>query len=183
METTNENGQPSPANRGEKVENIKDDFSKTLEHPSQTVEPERTYSADNSGLDALIDEATATKADVTPSKPEAVQQMISAEEAAGLAVGALQEFCTGIAKMTGKKIEFGGKFVTVFAMAATPVIQKYSRHINLDPEKVDLDSWAPECLAVGALAAVGGSTWWQLRNAEPISAEVETGGDNGDKPK
>lgn len=182
MKNTSENSVSEPVSRGEKriqeTENFENVLSKNSINTETKTASESLYNAENSELDALLDQSTATKAENTLNEKAEVSQSVSAEhqplsiqKSAALAVGALQELCDAAAKYTGRKLVFGEKFVRVYAAAAAPVISKYSRHVNLDPEKVDLDSWMPEFLAFGSVAAVGTSVFMQCR--EPIEHKAE----------
>jgi len=194
LKKSNETVQSEPMSRGEKAENIKAEFSNGFENNSKNLESETplncTYDVENLELNGILDDATVTQAEIAGierAEKAQAKQLMTVEEAAGFAVKGLQQFCTGIAKMTGKNLEFGEQFVGLFAMATAPVIQKYSRHITLDPEKIDLDSWMPEILALGSITAVGGSTWWQLKNQpEPLPEHKKDktdskGGEHGNK--
>lgn len=186
MKNTSDSSVSRGTLRLEQTENFE---NVVLEIPKADNDGIPLYTVENSDLDSILDEATETKADKAQTeKAEQSQekhqkgQMLSAEKASKLARNGLQEFCNGMSKHTGKSLSFGENFVKVFVAATTPVIQKYSRHIDLDPENVNLDSWTPELLALGSISAVGGSTFLQLRNQPPADVvEDDKGGVNGDK--
>lgn len=186
MENTSENGQSRGELRLQKTEEVS---NMILENSKPDNDGIPLYTVENSELDGMLNDATETKADKEQDeKAEQNQekhqkgQVLSAEKASKLALNGLQEFCNGMSSHTGKSLSFGENFVKVFVAATTPVIQKYSRHIDLDPENVNLDSWTPELLALGSISAVGGSTFLQLRKQPPVVVtEDKEGGVNGDK--
>lgn len=176
------------ASRVQETENFEKVISKNSINSETKTASEPLYIAENSELDSLLGEATTTKAEqalndnAEESQPVTGEnQPLSIDKAAGFAVGALQELCEAVKKYTGRELSFGNKFVQVYAAAAAPVISKYSRNINLNPEKIDLDSWMPEFLAFGSVAAVGTSVFMQCR--EPIEHQPEEtkGAKSGDK--
>jgi hypothetical protein len=188
LKKTSDSNVSKQVSRGEKIENIKADFRNENRNETEnstsdtTLEP--TYSAENSGLDSILNEATTTKAEIHQAETavkKQEKQMMSDEEAAGFAVMGLQQFSDAVTSFSGRKLKFGKEFVGIFAMATVPIIKKYSRYITLDPSKIDLDSWMPEILALGSVTAIGGSTWFQLRQPEEEPVENEQGADNGDK--
>ena len=184
LETVNKDVLDKPTGKGETSLNASKYFKKVLLKNSIIPESENDtapiYSAKNSELDKLLGEETATIADTATQEIEQVKQdkpMISSKKAVELAVAGLQELCNGVAEHSGRQLKFGSTFVKLLSCALAPVIQKYSRHIDVDPDNVDLDSWKPELLALGSLTALGGSTFMQFR--EPI--EHDKGGKSGDK--
>lgn len=186
MEKVNKDVQDKPTGRGETRLNASEDFKNVLAKNSVIPETENDstpiYSAENAELDKLLGEETATIADKATQEIEQVKQdkpMISSKQAVELAVAGLQELCNGVAEHSGRQLKFGSTFVKLFSYALAPVIQKYSRHIDVDPDNVDLDSWKPELYAIGSLTALGGSTFMQCR--QPI--EHEKGAESGDKSK
>lgn len=186
MENTSENGQSRGKLRLEKTDEVS---NMILEHAEGDNSAIPMYTVENSELDSILGDATQTKAEQAQTeKTEQAQekqqkgQMLSAEKAAEIALGGLQEFCDAMSSHTGKPLGFGKNFVKVFTAATTPVIQKYSRHVDLDPKNIDLDSWVPELLALGSVSAVGCSTFLQMRKPPPVvDQEDSKGGVSGDK--
>jgi hypothetical protein len=191
LKNINENSVSEQVSRGEKrvqeTESFENVLSKNSENFETKTASEPLYTAGNSELDGLLSEATTTKTEqainakaeqVQQAKPE--NQMISSKQATEIAAQGLQEFCNGVAESTGRQLTFGSTFVKLFSCALSPVIQKYSRHINVDPDNVDLDSWQPELLALGSITALGGSTFLQCRKPIELKADNK-GAESGDK--
>jgi hypothetical protein len=186
MENLKENKVAVAVNRGierlEQSESFANDLEKPVQNYESDIALETSYQANNPELDALLVEETTTKAEEKAQETEQGQEqkakaMIDSAQAAGIAVAGMNELVKGIGEATGRQIVFGNMFMQVVSCALAPVIQKYSRYIDVDPDGVDLDSWKPELYALGSLSLIGGSIGWQCR--KPL--EVDKGAENGDK--
>jgi len=136
-----------------------------------------TYTVENSELDDLLGEASATKAE-TEQQEKAEQsnneggnsKKISPEKAMKIAVAGLGQITNIASELTGKEIVLGEIPTTLFAMLTAPLIQKYQPKFDLDPEGVDLDSWVPELMAVGGLGVAGLPIYLQVNSVEEVKS-------------
>jgi len=174
LEQANENEQSRGVLRLEKSEEVS---NMILENSKSEDDGIPMYSVDNSELDDLLDDATATKAE-TEQQEQAEQvndngqkqAKVSAQEA--MSLGQITKIASDL---TGKEIVLGEIPTTLFAVLTAPLIQKYKPKMTIDPENVNLDSWMPELMALTGVGVAGVPIWLQVNNEE--TSEVMTSGD------
>jgi hypothetical protein len=176
----------SAKSRGElRLEKSEEISNTVLENSKSENDAIPTYAVENSELDDLLNDATATKAEA--EQQEKTEQThggaqnsskITAEKAMKIAVTGLNQIVGIASELTGKNIVLGELPTTLFAMLTAPVIQKYQPKFDLDPEGVDLDSWIPEVMALGGVCTAALPIYLQVNNDE---IKTEGGPKNGDK--
>lgn len=140
----------------------------------------------NQDFDNMVDEAVKT----IPEKELEQKQVEKKEEkpytpeqAAGVALTALNGAMGLVAKFTTAPIVVGQETQMVFAAMTTPLVMKYGKTIKglLNPENVDLNSNIPEYLALAAVGVVAVPSYLQIKEYKkvPVTGEpqaVETNG-------
>lgn len=181
MEQASNNNQSRGVLRLEKSEEVSDMI---LENSKEEKDEVPLYTVDNSELDDLLGEATATQAENeqqekseydSPGEQSQKQTNVSLEQAMGLAVQGLGQITKIASDLSGKEIVLGELPITIFAALTAPLIQKYKPKVTIDPENVNIDSWMPELMALGGVTAAGIPIWLQVNNEK--TSEVTTSGD------
>ena len=155
-----------------------EDIHNTILENSETQNENKSesipvYTVENSELDNLLEDATKTQEQEQQEQREETQAEndgVTMAEAMGLSLMALDQVISLVNDNTGRNITLGELPKTLFASLTAPLIQKYKPKIAIDPEGVDLDSWMPEILAAGGIAAAAVPMWWQCKS-EPEQPE------------
>jgi hypothetical protein len=190
LEKTTNYGDSEQVSRGENALNVKEEFQKSLElssndkadfsKPKSDFVP--TYSADNNQLSEFIGNATETVEDkklAEQAAPSKQNKYMSAEDATELALTGLVGIQKAAKEFSGKDLVFSENSVKVFALLLTPLCQKYGHLLeNLDPDKVDKDSYIPECLAVLGAGVIALPMYKQLTAPAVVDAQ---GAQSGNK--
>ena len=179
MSKTNVDGDLS---RGEKALNEKENFKPTMECFKKESAAPSAYESANSEFDSFINEATETNEDrkQAESDKNADASDMSAEDAMELVIGGINELEETLQSKSGKQVSFGDKTKMLLSAMFAPVIMKYSKHIAIDPEKVDMNSRAPEYMALGGAAVLGGLAWYQWKNAPELEKEPKGNGNKSE---
>ncbi len=179
MEQASENNQSRGVLRLKRSEEVSNMILENSESNNDSIP---MYSVDNSELDDILGEATATQAESEQkeksehsSNEEQAQTKVSAEQAMGIAIAGLGQITKIASELTGKEIVIGEMPTTIFAVLTAPLIQKYKPKINVNPDGVDLDSWIPEVMAAVGVGVAGLPIWLQVNNEK--TSEVMTSGD------
>lgn len=190
LNNTNENGQSS---RGEQALDIKESFENTefksekiSEKPAKETGTDSMYSAENSELDAMLDDATTTqkqhKANEREQQATPKSKYMPVEQAMDISLKGLVGLTKMASEYSGREIEINQNSAMLFATLTAPMIQKYGAKINFDPNKVDLESWMPEMMALGGVAVVGYPMFKQMQAPLPKTVKNdESESDSGNK--
>lgn len=190
LNNTNENGQSS---RGEQALDIKENFENTefksekiSENPAKETGTDSMYSAENSELDAMLDDATTTqeqhKANEREQQATPKSKYMPVEQAMDISLKGLVGLTKMASEYSGREIEINQNSAMLFATLTAPMIQKYGAKINFDPNKVDLESWMPEMMALGGVAVVGYPMFKQMQAPLPKTVKNdESESDSGNK--
>lgn len=193
LKNTNENGQSS---RGKKALDVKENFEnfENIEFNSENISEnsvvengtDSTYSAENSELDAMLDDATTTqeqhKANERDQQATPKSKYMPVEQAMDISLKGLVGLTKMASEYSGREIEINQNSAMLFATLTAPMIQKYGARINFDPNKVDLESWMPEMMALGGIAVVGYPMFKQMQAPLPKTVKNdESEADSGNQ--
>lgn len=133
----------------------------------------------NRGLDEMVKEATATKAEVEQQEKNtssASSLAFTQEQAAELALHGLHG-ALGIAQgLTKSEIQISQPFQMMFAALVTPCILKYGASIKRlfdAPNQADLDGYMPEALALGGVAMVAIPAYMQVKEQKAYMQQAK----------
>lgn len=171
----------------EQSDDVENDMPVSIEQvesaPEDVPEDVQQYTANNSELDAFIQDASETQAE----KKQAEQQhaiegdYLPKDEAAQFAVTGILHTVNFFRQQTGEDLKLSNMQLTIFASTLTPLVMKYGasvqRFITEGLENIgEDDGHLPEYVALGGAAGLAGSLWWQCRSARKKRAKGLTHG-------
>ncbi|MGL1956282.1 MAG: hypothetical protein OCD00_03045 [Colwellia sp.] len=129
----------------------------------------------NKEFENMVDDATKTKpekelAQKITEQVNKEEKPYTPEQAAGVALIALNGVGKLITKFTGIALEFDQQTQMIFAAMTTPLVMKYGKTIKdlMNPENVDLNSNVPEYLAAAAVAVIAVPSYLQVKEHKKL---------------
>jgi len=132
----------------------------------------------NKDFENMVDDAVKTKPEKELEQKQVEKKEdkpYSPEEAAGVALTALNGVMGIVGKFTTAPLVVAQETQMVFAAMTTPLVMKYGKTIKglMNPENVDLTSNVPEYLAIAALGVVAVPSYLQVKDHKKTLLQQE----------